>query len=84
MLFRSQAKREIIQEEAAVRDAAAARERFRARNARLARAADDSTPRHAVPEQSPDDKQAVIAAAVARSKARRAQLKNTNNAPEKK
>ena len=79
-----QAKREIIQEEAAVRDAAAARERFRARNARLARAADDSTPRHAVPEQSPDDKQAVIAAAVARSKARRAQLKNTNNTPEKK
>ena len=72
------AKREITQEERAMRGAAAARNRFVARSARLAREAEEqSQKKNSVSLQEPDDKQNFIEAAVARTRAKREQLQNT-------
>jgi electron transport complex protein RnfC len=72
------AKREIMQEEKTARGAASARKRFVARTARLAREAQeqDQKKNPAIREET-DDKQKFIEAAVARTRAKREQLKNT-------
>ena len=67
-----------MQEEKTVRGAASARGRFEARTARLAREAQeqDQKKNKAIRDET-DDKQKFIEAAVARTRAKREQLKNT-------
>jgi len=77
------AKREIMQEEKSARGVADARKRYLARNARLARE-NEKQPPEKTPEtgKATEDKQAFIEAAVARTRARREQLKNTDRSSE--
>ena len=78
------AKREIMQEEKAARGAADARRRFVARSARLAKEADkQQQEKISNANRESDDKRAFIDAAVARTRAKRAQLKNTNDPQDK-
>jgi electron transport complex protein RnfC len=72
------AKREIMQEEKTARGATDARRRFVARTARLAREVEEQDQKKKSSSQKmTDDKQDFIEAAVARTRAKREQMKNT-------